>query len=131
MTLQHVIKTLAARRLVNYRKVFYDVTTSLFIYIVGLWSGHLQEGVAQISAGSANSAVETLEMSRVCLKSELMIVLSFRGKIDGILFMTVLRQMIVHGFPRFSTILEALVSAVKPVIHPSLIVWRVLYSRVL
>lgn len=88
VTLKHVIKTLAARRLVNYRKVFYDVTTSLFIYIVGLWSGHLQEGVAQISAGSADSAVETLEMSRVCLK--------------------ILRQMIVHGFPRFSTILEAL-----------------------
>ena len=82
MTLKHVIKTLAARRLVNYRKVFYDVTTSLFIYIVGLWSGHLQEGVAQISAGSADSAVETLEMSRVCLKSKLIIFFSEGNKIS-------------------------------------------------
>jgi len=88
LTLQHVIKTLAGRRLVNLRKVFYEITTNLFVYIVGLWTHHLQESITRIPSGSAESAVKSLEMTHICLK--------------------ILRQMVVYGFARFYTILEAL-----------------------
>ena len=69
LTLQHVIKTLAGRRLVNLRKVFYEITTNLFVYIVGLWTHHLQESITRIPSGSAESAVKSLEMTHICLKS--------------------------------------------------------------
>ena len=69
-TMKHVIKSLAGRRLVNHRKVFCDITTQLFVYLVKLWNTHLQEGVAQLSGREGNLAVDTLEMARVCLKSE-------------------------------------------------------------
>ena len=65
-----VIKTLAARRLMNQRKVFQELTTSLFVYIVGLWNTHLQGGVTMLSEGDAESAVSTLQLAKVCLKSE-------------------------------------------------------------
>ena len=69
--LRHVIKTLASRRLLNQRQVFFDVTTSLFVYVVQLWNTHLQAAMEQLSAGNAESAVDTLNLARVCLKSEL------------------------------------------------------------
>ena len=69
-TMKHVIKSLAGRRLVPQRKVFYEITTGLFVYLVKLWNTHLQEGVAQLSRGEESAAEATLEMGRVCLKSE-------------------------------------------------------------
>lgn len=69
--MKHVIKSLAGRRLSTQRKVFYDITTSLFVYLVKLWHTHLQEGVAQLSRGEEGVAISTLEMGRVCLKSVL------------------------------------------------------------
>ena len=68
--LNHVIKSLAARRLINQRQVFFDITTSLFVYVVQLWNTHLQTAMEQLSAGNAESAVETLSLACVCLKSE-------------------------------------------------------------
>lgn len=68
--LKVVIKTLAARRLMNQRRVFKDLTTNLFVYIVELWNTHLQGGVAMLSSGDAESAVSTLKLAKVCLKSE-------------------------------------------------------------
>lgn len=67
--LRHVIKSLAARRLLNQRQVFFDVTTSLFVYVVQLWNTHLQAAMEQLSAGNAESAVDTLNLALVCLKS--------------------------------------------------------------
>ena len=93
--------------------MFCDLTTGLFVYVVELWGTHLQGGVALVSAGNAESAVSTLEMARVCLKSEsgdLLRFISFTGA--SVLFCSVLRQMIVHGFLKFYTILEALVGCI-------------------
>ena len=70
--LRHVIKVLAARRLINQRQVFFDITTSLFVYMVQLWNTHLQAAMEQLSAGNAESAVDTLHLACVCLKSEYM-----------------------------------------------------------
>lgn len=70
-TMKHVIKSLAGRRLASQRKVFYDVTNSLFVYVVKLWHTHLQEGVARLSRGEEGVAINSLEMGRVCLKSEM------------------------------------------------------------
>ena len=68
-TLKHVMKTLAGRRLVPQRKVFYDVTTSLFVHMVGLWNTHLQGGVAQLRGGEEEGALKNMDMAHVCLKS--------------------------------------------------------------
>ncbi len=68
--MKHVIKSLAGRRLIPQRKVFFEITTGLFVYLVKLWNGHLQEGVAQLSRGEESAALATLEMGHVCLKSE-------------------------------------------------------------
>lgn len=70
--MKHVMKTLAGRRLIPHRKVFYDITTSLFVYLVELWNTHLQEGVAQLSGGQGEegAAISKLEMGRECLKSK-------------------------------------------------------------
>lgn len=70
LALKHVIKTLASKRLDKDRKMFYEVTTSLFVYVAQLWVAHLQDALALIATGNADSAVECLEMVRVCLKSE-------------------------------------------------------------
>ena len=69
VTMQHVIKALAGRRLVNLRKVFYEITTNLFVYIVGLWTRHLQNSISQVPLGNTESAVASLEMTHICLKS--------------------------------------------------------------
>ena len=55
----------------NQRKVFYDVTANLFVYVVELWNTHLQEGVAQLSRGEGEVAIDMLELARLCLKSKL------------------------------------------------------------
>lgn len=68
--LRHVIKALAARRLINQRQVFFDVTTSLFVYMVQLWTTHLQAAMEQLSAGNAESAIDALNLACICLKSE-------------------------------------------------------------
>ena len=68
--MKHVIKSLASRKLAAQRKVFYDVTTGLFVYLVKLWHSHLQEGVARLSRGEEGVAISSLEMCQVCLKSE-------------------------------------------------------------
>ncbi len=70
MTLKHVIKTLAGRRLAPHRKVFHSITTSLFVYLMGLWNSHLQGGVALLSKGEEGGAMQKMETARVCLKSE-------------------------------------------------------------
>lgn len=70
-TMKAVTKTLAGRRLMNQRKVFYDVTANLFVYVVELWNTHLQEGVAQLSRGEGEVAIDMLELARLCLKSKL------------------------------------------------------------
>ena len=69
VTMQHVVKALAGRRLVNFRKMFYEITTNLFVYIVGLWTRHLQDSISRIPSGSAESAMASLEMTHICLKS--------------------------------------------------------------
>jgi hypothetical protein len=87
--MKHVIKTLAGRRLAPQRKAFYAITMSLFVYLAKLWTTYLQESLSQLSSAEwLDSALLSLEMSRTCLK--------------------ILRQMIVHGFPKFHAVLEAL-----------------------
>ena len=115
--MQHVVKALAGRRLVNFRKMFYEITTNLFVYIVGLWTRHLQDSISRIPSGSAESAMASLEMTHICLKSRWSSVCvcvcggGWRGDevCSSVWSLAVLRQMVVHGFARFYTILEALV----------------------
>ena len=68
--LRHVIKSLSSRRLINQRQVFFEITTSLFVYMVQLWNTHLQAAMEHLATGNAESAVDTLNLARVCLKSK-------------------------------------------------------------
>lgn len=68
--MKHVVKALAGRRLPPQKKLFQEVTTSLFVYLLKLWRSHLEEGVAQLSRGEGQRASSTMEMAHVCLKSE-------------------------------------------------------------
>lgn len=49
LTLHHVVKTLASKRLMSDRKVFYELAASIFSYVLGLWNSiteqyfHFQE----------------------------------------------------------------------------------------
>lgn len=69
--LRHVIKSLSSRRLINQRQVFFEITTSLFVYIVELWNTHLQAAMEQLTSGNAESAVDALNLAHICLKSKL------------------------------------------------------------
>ena len=116
------MKALAARRLMNQRQVFFDITTSLFVYIVQLWNTHLQAAMEQLSAGNAESAVDTLNLACLCLKSEHSSKCNYSDLCPPFVAVVaddyhgflvpppaVLRQMIVHGFNKFHAIIEALV----------------------
>ncbi len=68
--MKKVLKELAGRRLPVHQKVFQEVTTSLFVYMLKLWRTHLEEGLAQINRGEGQAAIGTLKLTHVCLKSK-------------------------------------------------------------
>lgn len=82
--LKDVIKALAARRLANYRTMFFELTGSLFTYLLQLWTHHLQNAIVQTST---EAVMESLKMASDAQK--------------------ILQQMAVHGFPRFNASPEA------------------------
>ncbi|XP_065912020.1 importin-11-like isoform X2 [Dysidea avara] len=85
LTLKHVVKTLAGRRLANDRKMFYNITEQLFVNISELWERHTQQ---VLSSEPAAVLAVNVESAKNCLK--------------------ILRQLIVFGFARFHVIAEVL-----------------------
>ena len=65
--LKDVVKALAARRLANYRAVFFELTGQLFAYLLQLWTHHLQNSISQ---SSTEAVLESLKMASDSQKSE-------------------------------------------------------------
>ncbi|NXF07300.1 IPO11 protein, partial [Smithornis capensis] len=78
LTFYHVTKTLASKRLAADRKLFYDLTSSIYSFACSLWNHHMDTFLQQICAGDEAAAANSLERTLLSLK--------------------VLRKLTVHGF---------------------------------
>ncbi|CAN8220362.1 unnamed protein product [Coccothraustes coccothraustes] len=78
LTFYHVTKTLASKRLAADRKLFYDLTSSIYSFACSLWNHHTDTFLQQICAGDEAAAANSLERTLLSLK--------------------VLRKLTVHGF---------------------------------
>lgn len=78
LTFYHVTKTLASKRLAADRKLFYDLTSSIYSFTCSLWSHHTDTFLQQICRGDEAAAANSLERTLLSLK--------------------VLRKLTVHGF---------------------------------
>ncbi|KAF2976863.1 hypothetical protein EK904_015022 [Melospiza melodia maxima] len=78
LTFYHVMKTLASKRLATDRKLFYDLTSSIYSFACSLWNHHTDTFLQQICRGDEAAAANSLERTLLSLK--------------------VLRKLTVHGF---------------------------------
>ncbi|NXK42776.1 IPO11 protein, partial [Piprites chloris] len=78
LTFYHVTKTLSSKRLAADRKLFYDLTSSIYSFACSLWNHHTDTFLQQICAGNEAAAANSLERTLLSLK--------------------VLRKLTVHGF---------------------------------
>ncbi|NXE40165.1 IPO11 protein, partial [Ptilorrhoa leucosticta] len=85
LTFYHVTKTLASKRLAADRKLFYDLTSSIYSFACSLWNHHTDTFLQQICTGDEAAAANSLERTLLSLK--------------------VLRKLTVHGFvePHWNT----------------------------
>ncbi|NXG12148.1 IPO11 protein, partial [Sakesphorus luctuosus] len=85
LTFYHVTKTLSSKRLAADRKLFYDLTSSIYSFACSLWNHHTDTFLQQICAGNDAAAANSLERTLLSLK--------------------VLRKLTVHGFvePHWNT----------------------------
>ncbi|XP_070542667.1 importin-11-like [Ptychodera flava] len=77
LTLHHVTKSLASKRLANDRKLFQELTNGIFSFVLRLWNEHTDTFLKQISCQDASMA-NSAELSLLALR--------------------VLRKLLVHGF---------------------------------
>ncbi|XP_027527254.1 importin-11 [Neopelma chrysocephalum] len=78
LTFYHVTKTLSSKRLAADRKLFYDLTSSIYSFACSLWNHHTDTFLQQICVGNEAAAANSLERTLLSLK--------------------VLRKLTVHGF---------------------------------
>lgn len=87
LTMHHVIKTLATKRLLADRRTFYQLTSSIFGSILQQWVTHSSSFLQQINHGSSSS--------KACLEKAL-----FTLKI--------LRKLLLYGFKELSKVEDAM-----------------------
>ncbi|KAJ7409525.1 Importin-11 [Willisornis vidua] len=68
LTFYHVTKTLSSKRLAADRKLFYDLTTSIYSFACSLWNHHTDSFLQQIYAGNEGAAANSLERTLLSLK---------------------------------------------------------------
>ncbi|NXU08627.1 IPO11 protein, partial [Pardalotus punctatus] len=78
LTFYHVTKTLASKRFPADRKLFYDLTSSIYSFACSLWNHHTDTFLQQICTGDEAAAANSLERTLLSLK--------------------VLRKLTIHGF---------------------------------
>lgn len=86
LILHHVTKALSSKRLAGDRRVFQELTSNIFGFILQLWTGQTEVFLAQMS-GNRNNVNMVLGKSLLCLK--------------------VLRKLVVHGFKEPGRVPEA------------------------
>lgn len=86
LVLHHVTKSLASKRLAGDRRVFQELASNIFGFILQLWTNQTEAFLNQM-ANNQNNVGITLEKSYLCLK--------------------VLRKLVVHGFKEPTRVPEA------------------------
>ncbi|KAK8782150.1 hypothetical protein V5799_016510 [Amblyomma americanum] len=86
LVLHHVTKSLASKRLAGDRRVFQELASNIFGFILQLWTNQTEAFLSQM-ANNQNNVGITLEKSYLCLK--------------------VLRKLVVHGFKEPARVPEA------------------------
>ncbi|KAH6938891.1 hypothetical protein HPB50_014678 [Hyalomma asiaticum] len=86
LVLHHVTKSLASKRLAGDRRVFQELASNIFGFILQLWTSQTEAFLNQM-ANNQNNVGITLEKSYLCLK--------------------VLRKLVVHGFKEPARVPEA------------------------
>ncbi|KAG8226723.1 hypothetical protein J437_LFUL004373, partial [Ladona fulva] len=79
LTLHHVVKTLASRRLAGDRRHFQDLTATVYGFVYELWTSHLETFLKLLSENNSEM-VASLEKALLSLR--------------------ILRKLTVHGFKR-------------------------------
>ncbi|XP_012282091.1 importin-11 [Orussus abietinus] len=79
LTLHHVVKTLASKRLAGDRALFIELTNNVFSFILNLWNTYTESFlILASSGGNANQMQEVLE--------------------KALLLLRILRKLIIYGF---------------------------------
>ncbi|XP_015591574.1 importin-11 isoform X2 [Cephus cinctus] len=90
LTLHHVVKTLASKRLAADKKLFQELTTNVFTFILNLWNTYTDSFLILASNGAdANQIQEALE--------------------KALLLLRILRKLIVNGFNKPSESQDAMI----------------------
>ncbi|PIK48319.1 putative importin-11, partial [Apostichopus japonicus] len=79
LTLHHVTKTLAAKRLATDRKLFQELTSGIFGFIYNLWNHHTEVFFQHAGQQDVTNMLEALELSILTLK--------------------ILRKQLIYGIP--------------------------------
>ncbi|XP_011635058.1 importin-11 [Pogonomyrmex barbatus] len=89
LTLHHVVKALASRRLADGQRIFRELTATMFNFILNLWNTYTESFLIMASNGAdVNQTQETLE--------------------KALLLLRILRQLIVYGFSKPSESQDAM-----------------------
>ncbi|XP_012521564.2 importin-11 [Monomorium pharaonis] len=89
LTLHHVVKALASRRLPEGQRIFRELTASMFNFILNLWNTYTESFLIMASNGAdASQTRETLD--------------------KALLLLRILRQLIVNGFSKPSESQDAM-----------------------
>jgi hypothetical protein len=89
LTLHHVVKALASRRLIDGQRIFRELTASMFNFILNLWNTYTESFLIMASNGADDSQTrETLD--------------------KALLLLRILRQLIVNGFTKPSESQDAM-----------------------
>lgn len=89
LTLHHVVKALASRRLADGQRLFRELTATMFNFILNLWNTYTESFLIMASNGAdVSQTQETLE--------------------KALLLLRILRQLIVNGFSKPSESQDAM-----------------------
>ena len=89
LTLHHVVKTLASKRLPADRKLFHELTTNVFNFILNLWNTYTESfHILVTNGGDINQIQETLE--------------------KALLLLRILRKLVINGFHKPSESQDAM-----------------------
>lgn len=90
LTLHHVVKALASRRLTEGQRVFRELTATMFSFILNLWNTFTESFLILASSGADASQIqEALE--------------------KALLLLRILKQLIVNGFSKPSESQDAMI----------------------
>ncbi|XP_066514944.1 importin-11 [Hoplias malabaricus] len=68
LTFYHVTKTLASKRLANDRRLFQELSSSIYSFVYSVWTHHTDSFLQQLNAGDQQGAFSSLERTLLSLK---------------------------------------------------------------